>query len=81
MPRYRRGLVVDYPTDAKAHGGSCIFIHIKRVSLAPTAGCVALPEERVAAWQAFSEQGAVLATAPQAALARFSGCLPDTEDQ
>src|SRR6187200_380713 len=37
VPRYRRGLVVDYPTDAKARGGSCIFIHIKRASMAPTA--------------------------------------------
>ncbi len=73
---YRRGLVVDYPTDAKMRGGSCIFIHIKRASMAPTAGCVALPEERVAAWQQFSEPGAVLATVPEAALGRLSGCLP-----
>jgi len=81
VQRYRRGLVVDYPTDAKARGGSCIFIHIKRASMAPTAGCVALPEERVAAWQTFSEPGAVLATAPQAALDRFSGCLPPMADE
>jgi L,D-peptidoglycan transpeptidase YkuD (ErfK/YbiS/YcfS/YnhG family) len=76
VPGYRHGLVVNYPTDAKARGGSCIFIHIKRASMAPTAGCVALLEERVVAWQAFSEPGAVLATASQAALARLSGCLP-----
>jgi L,D-peptidoglycan transpeptidase YkuD (ErfK/YbiS/YcfS/YnhG family) len=73
--------VVDYPTDAKARGGSCIFIHIKRASLAPTAGYVALPEERVAAWQTFSEPGVVLATAPQGALDRFSGCLPPMADE
>jgi L,D-peptidoglycan transpeptidase YkuD (ErfK/YbiS/YcfS/YnhG family) len=76
VQRYRRGLVVDYPTDPKARGGSCIFIHIKRSSMAPTAGCVALPEERVAAWQEFSDPGALLAMAPRAALDRFSGCLP-----
>jgi len=72
---YRRGLVVDYPTDAGARGGSCIFIHVRRAG--PTAGCVALPEARVAAWQTFSAPGAVLATIPEAALARFAGCLPD----
>jgi L,D-peptidoglycan transpeptidase YkuD (ErfK/YbiS/YcfS/YnhG family) len=81
VQRYRRGLVVDYPTDAKARGGSCIFIHIKRSTMAPTAGCVALPEERVAAWQEFSEPGAVLATVPQAALGRLSGCLPPIADE
>jgi hypothetical protein len=79
--RYRRGLMVDYPTDAEARGGSCIFIHVRRTSTSPTEGCVALPEKRVAAWQKFSERGAVLATIPQAALGRLAGCLPDTEDQ
>jgi L,D-peptidoglycan transpeptidase YkuD (ErfK/YbiS/YcfS/YnhG family) len=76
VARYRRGLLVDYPTDAPARGGSCIFIHVKRATMAPTAGCVALPEERVAAWQEFSEPGAVIATVPQDALDRLSGCLP-----
>jgi hypothetical protein len=80
VERYRHGLVVDYPTDAKARGGSCIFIHIKRSTMAPTAGCVALPEARVAAWQEFAEPGAVLATLPQAALSRLSGCLPQAAD-
>ena len=79
VPRYRRGLAVDYPTDAKARGGSCIFIHIKRASMAPTAGCVALPEARVAAWQEFSAPGAVLATLPRTALGRLSGCLPNEQ--
>ena len=27
---YRRGLVVDYPTDAANKAGSCIFIHVWR---------------------------------------------------
>jgi L,D-peptidoglycan transpeptidase YkuD (ErfK/YbiS/YcfS/YnhG family) len=80
VQRYRRGLVVDYPTDAKARGGSCIFIHVRRSSMAPTLGCVALPEERVVAWQEFSEPGAVLAIAPREALGRLSGCLPPAEE-
>jgi L,D-peptidoglycan transpeptidase YkuD (ErfK/YbiS/YcfS/YnhG family) len=76
VQRYRRGLMVDYPTDANARGGSCIFIHVQRSATSPTLGCVALPEERVVAWQEFSEPGAVLVTLPQAALGRLSGCLP-----
>jgi L,D-peptidoglycan transpeptidase YkuD (ErfK/YbiS/YcfS/YnhG family) len=79
IERYRRGILVDYPTDAKARGGSCIFIHIQRSATSATAGCVALPEARVAALQEFSEAGAVLANVPQAALRRLSGCLPSLE--
>jgi L,D-peptidoglycan transpeptidase YkuD (ErfK/YbiS/YcfS/YnhG family) len=77
---YRRGLVVDYPTDGKARAGSCIFIHVQRSATSPTAGCVALPEARVAALQEFAEPGAVLAALPQAALSRLSGCLPQIAD-
>ena len=76
VARYKLGLMVDYPTDARARGGSCIFVHIQRSSTSPTAGCVALPEDRVAAWQDFSESGAVLVTAPKDWLDRFAGCLP-----
>lgn len=76
VPRYRLGLMVDYPTDAKARGGSCIFIHIQRSPTSATEGCVALPEDRVAAWQNFSEPGAVLVAAPHGALDRLAGCLP-----
>jgi L,D-peptidoglycan transpeptidase YkuD (ErfK/YbiS/YcfS/YnhG family) len=76
LPRYKLGLMVDYPTDAKARGGSCIFIHIQRSSTSATEGCIALPEDRVTAWQDFSESGAVLVTAPQDWLNRFADCLP-----
>jgi L,D-peptidoglycan transpeptidase YkuD (ErfK/YbiS/YcfS/YnhG family) len=76
VERYRLGLMVDYPTDAKARGGSCIFIHVQRSPTSSTEGCVALPEARVAVWQEFSEPGAVVVIAPQAALDRLAGCLP-----
>ena len=76
VPRYRLGLMVDYPTDAKARGGSCIFVHVRRSSTSPTEGCVALPASRVTAWQDFSAPGAVLVTAPMDWLDRFAGCLP-----
>ena len=38
LPMYRRGLVVDYPTDGKARAGSCIFMHVWR---SPTTGTAA----------------------------------------
>ena len=76
LPMYRRGLVVDYPTDGRRRAGSCIFIHVWRSPTTGTAGCVAVPEPRVEALQNFSEAGAVLAILPRQALDRLKGCLP-----
>ena len=76
LPMYRRGIVVDYPTDARARAGSCIFVHVWRTPTTGTAGCVALPEARVEALQDFSEAGAVIAILPREALGRLRGCLP-----
>jgi len=76
LPMYRRGLLVDYPTDAKNQAGSCIFIHVWRSPTTGTAGCVAMPEPRVEALQDFAAGGAVLAILPRDALDRLSGCLP-----
>jgi L,D-peptidoglycan transpeptidase YkuD (ErfK/YbiS/YcfS/YnhG family) len=73
---YRRGLLVDYPTNAKARAGSCIFIHVRLAGVNGTGGCVALPQARVEALQDFVEDGgAALAVVPRAALSRFN-CLP-----
>ena len=76
VPEYRHGLLVDYPTNARAKAGSCIFIHVRLPEAWGTSGCVALPEERVKALQDFAEAGAVLAVLPRAALGRLAGCLP-----
>ena len=76
LPMYRRGLLVDYPTDARKQAGSCIFIHVWRSPTTGTAGCVAMPEPRVEALQDFAAAGAVLAILPRGALERLSGCLP-----
>jgi L,D-peptidoglycan transpeptidase YkuD (ErfK/YbiS/YcfS/YnhG family) len=76
LPMYRRGLLVDYPTDASKRAGSCIFIHVWRSPGTGTAGCVALPEPRVEALQDFAAGGAVLAILPRGALGRLPGCLP-----
>jgi L,D-peptidoglycan transpeptidase YkuD (ErfK/YbiS/YcfS/YnhG family) len=76
LPMYRRGLVVDYPTDGRARAGSCIFIHVWRSPTTGTAGCVAMPEPRIEALQDFAAGGAVLAILPEQALGRFGACLP-----
>jgi len=73
---YRRGLLVDYPSDRRDRAGSCIFIHVRLASMTGTAGCVALPEPQVARLQDFARTGAVLAVLPKQALARFKACLP-----
>lgn len=77
QPLYRRGLVIDYPSDAGRRAGSCIFLHVWRGPGRGTAGCVALPETRVAALQAIAGRGeTAIAILPEGALDRFSGCLP-----
>jgi L,D-peptidoglycan transpeptidase YkuD (ErfK/YbiS/YcfS/YnhG family) len=77
VPEYRRGLLVDYPTNRAARAGSCIFIHVRRIDAKGTAGCVALPEPQLEALQDFADSGAVLAVLPRQALDRFKGCLPN----
>jgi D-alanyl-D-alanine dipeptidase len=77
LPLYRRGIVVDYPTNASVRGGSCIFIHVWRTPATGTSGCVALPEARVEALQDFTDAGAAIAILPRHALDRMRGCLPD----
>jgi L,D-peptidoglycan transpeptidase YkuD (ErfK/YbiS/YcfS/YnhG family) len=76
IPDYRRGLLVDYPTDRKARAGSCIFIHLQLAGKTGTSGCVAMPQGPLEAVQDFAQEGAVLAVLPRQALARFKGCLP-----
>ena len=77
-PLYRRGLVIDYPSDARARAGSCIFLHVWRGPGQGTAGCVALPEPRVKAIQDFADEGSVIAILPEQALSRFRVCLKGT---
>ena len=77
VPAYVHGLVVDYPTDAKARAGSCIFIHVWLPGKTGTAGCVAVRTPTVLTLQDFAQGGAVLAVLPKQALDRFKGCLPE----
>jgi L,D-peptidoglycan transpeptidase YkuD (ErfK/YbiS/YcfS/YnhG family) len=75
---YRRGLMVDYPTDAAHRAGSCILIHVQsKDPISGTAGCLALPENRVAALQQFAnKRPTVLVLIPESALGRLGDCLP-----
>jgi L,D-peptidoglycan transpeptidase YkuD (ErfK/YbiS/YcfS/YnhG family) len=74
---YRFGLVVDYPPNATAKAGSCIFIHIWRSSDKGTSGCVAMAEKDVRALQAWTRPGeSVIAVLPEKALAKYAACLP-----
>lgn len=81
QPMYRRGLVVDYPTDGRVRAGSCIFIHVWRSPATGTAGCVSMPEMRIEALQDFAGGSAVLAILPRQALGRFAACLPRTGER
>jgi L,D-peptidoglycan transpeptidase YkuD (ErfK/YbiS/YcfS/YnhG family) len=74
--RYRLGLWVDYPTNAPARAGSCIFIHVWKSPAHATTGCIAVSEARMARLQRFAAPGAVLAVLPQFAGSRWPGCLP-----
>ena len=76
MTRYRRGLIVDYPTDAEDRAGSCIHIR-KKDPTSGTAGCLTLPENRVAVLQKFANKHpTVLALIPESVLGRLGDCLP-----
>lgn len=77
---YRRGIVVDYPTDRKAKSGSCIFIHVWKNPETPTVGCVATSEETVARlqkWVSDAPNGAAIAIVPKGAKGRLGLNLPD----
>jgi L,D-peptidoglycan transpeptidase YkuD (ErfK/YbiS/YcfS/YnhG family) len=76
-PLYKRGIVIDLPTNAAAKGGSCVFLHLWRRSGAGTAGCVALAENDMIALQDWlGDQPAAIAILPAAQRDRFGACLP-----
>jgi len=77
VPLYRQGIFVRHATNRALAGGSCIFIHVWRAPARPTAGCIAMAEERVIALQdAFGGMPAAILVMPEDALGRLSGCLP-----
>ncbi len=77
FPLYKRGIVIDYAPRPRAKAGSCIFLHIWGGEGVGTAGCVALPEERVAYLQDWTKgRHSVIAIVSEDTVARFGGCLP-----
>jgi L,D-peptidoglycan transpeptidase YkuD (ErfK/YbiS/YcfS/YnhG family) len=79
IPTYKRGIVIDYPPDAAAKAGSCIFVHIWESEDVGTAGCVALPEAEVATLQEWTKgRRAAIAIVSAETVARFGDCLPLT---
>jgi D-alanyl-D-alanine dipeptidase len=77
IPNYRRGLVIDYPPNRATKAGSCIFVHIWSGEGVGTAGCVALPEARVADLQEWIKgHHAAIAVVSEDIATRFGGCLP-----
>lgn len=79
FPLYKRGLVIEYPPLRRAQAGSCIFLHVTGGEGVGTAGCVALPEPRVAHLQGWAkDRHTVIAILHEDAVARFKSCLPLT---
>jgi hypothetical protein len=77
FPLYERGIVVDYAPRRRAKAGSCIFAHIWGGAGVGTAGCVALPEERIAHLQTWTKgRHAVIAIVSEDTGSRFGSCLP-----
>jgi L,D-peptidoglycan transpeptidase YkuD (ErfK/YbiS/YcfS/YnhG family) len=74
---YRQGLFVDYPTNARLKGGSCIFVHTWRARASGTAGCVALAEKDVRQMQQWAAgRKGVIAILPQSAWTTLRRCFP-----
>lgn len=74
---YKRGLVVDYPTNREARAGSCIFVHIWAGADQGTSGCVAAAEDHVEDMQKLAAEGETwIAVLPHEARDRFKGCVP-----
>jgi len=78
FPLNKRGLVINYPPNPAAKAGSCIFVHVWGGEGVGTAGCVALPEARVAHLQEWTrkQQHAAIAILDEDGIGRFDGCLP-----
>jgi D-alanyl-D-alanine dipeptidase len=80
VPQMKRGLVIDYPPRRFSKAGSCIFLHVWRGGGVGTAGCVALPEERVKFLQSWAtSRHTVIAILEEGAFPRFQGCLPSPD--
>lgn len=77
IPTYRRGIVIDLPTNRQSRTGSCIFLHVWNDDAVGTGGCIGLPENSVEELQDWGGDGqAVIAILPGLARNRLGTCLP-----
>jgi hypothetical protein len=80
VPLYRRGIVIDYPPRPRTQAGSCIFLHIWGGPAVGTDARIALPEERVAYLQQWSEERfTAIAIVSEDTVDRYKGCLPSAD--
>lgn len=74
---YRRGIIIDLPTDRHNRTGSCIFLHVWNDHGVGTGGCIGLPEDSVEYLQGWGGGGqAVIAILPDTSRERLQDCLP-----
>jgi D-alanyl-D-alanine dipeptidase len=75
---YKIGFLVDYPSDAKAQAGSCIFVHIWRTAGRGTSGCLASTEQTIAGLQAWIKDTtpAAVVFLPEKNIATWLTCIP-----
>ncbi|GAB3331387.1 hypothetical protein GCM10027359_01080 [Marilutibacter aestuarii] len=71
--RYAQGFVIDHNPGNRSPAGSCIFAHVWKAADVATAGCTAMPPERVAALLDWLDPAAqpVFVLLPEAAYARL----------
>ena len=73
---YRRGLFIDYPTNAAERAGSCIFVHVWRSENSGTSGCVALAQSDVETMQSWIRpREAVIAILPSVDAKIIESCV------
>ena len=74
---YREGVFLNYPTNRKAKGGSCIFVHVWRKPTIATLGCVALSETGVKEMQSrVAAKRTIMGILPKKTWDRLKTCFP-----
>jgi D-alanyl-D-alanine dipeptidase len=75
---YRAGFEIEYPSNARSRGGSCIFLHIWRAKGQGTSGCTAVPEDTMTILHNWLNPiyKPVIAILPRQEFADWAACFP-----
>jgi D-alanyl-D-alanine dipeptidase len=75
---YRSGFAIEYRSDARSRGGSCIFLHIWRARGKGTSGCTAVPESAMNVLQNWLKPiyKPALAILPRQQFTDWAACFP-----